>query len=124
VCQRCGRGFIVTESYLDFLARHGAKIKVPMLCMTCFVKAGPLPKQQGEVKWFNRKKRYGFITAEGGEEVFVHERQILNSQGSTPREGQHVRFHRGHSRKGPEALNVVLSDASDPATRSHVETHR
>jgi CspA family cold shock protein len=124
VCQRCGRGFIVTKSYLDYLAQRGAKIKVPMLCMTCFVKVGPLPKQQGEVKWFNPKKRYGFIVAEDGQEVFVHQRQILNQQGNTPREGQNALFHWGRSKKGPEALNVELSDASASSTQSHVETHR
>jgi len=108
VCQRCGRGFMLTDSYLDFLAQRGVKVSVPMLCMTCFLKAGPLPKQRGEIKWFNPRKRYGFIAAEGGQEVFVHERQILQDQGNRLREGQAVQFHVHHSPKGPEALNVEL----------------
>jgi CspA family cold shock protein len=28
--------------------------------------------EQGTVKWFNSEKGYGFITAENGNDVFVH----------------------------------------------------
>ena len=34
----------------------------------------------GTVKWFNRIKGYGFITAESGEELFAHQRSIYNIQ--------------------------------------------
>lgn len=108
VCQRCGRGFVLTPSYRDFLSRRGVKVKVPMLCMTCFLKAGPLPKQEGEVKWFNPRKRYGFIVTEEGRDIFVHQQQILAGKGNAPHEGQAVRFHLQHSPKGPEAVNVEL----------------
>jgi CspA family cold shock protein len=108
VCQRCGRGFVLTSSYRHFLSRRGIKVKVPMLCMTCFLKAGPLPKQEGEVKWFNPRKRYGFIVTEEGQDIFVHQQQILARKGNEPHEGQTVRFHLQHSPKGPEAVNVEL----------------
>ena len=83
-------------------------MRVPVVCMTCFLKAGPLPKQQGEVKWFNPRKRYGFIVTQEGRDVFVHQQQILEGHGNEPHEGQAVRFHLHHSVKGPEALNVEL----------------
>lgn len=79
-----------------------------MLCMTCFLKAGPVRKQQGEVKWFNARKRYGFIVTREGEDVFVHQHQILGGKGRNLHEGQTVRFHVQRSPKGPEALNVEL----------------
>jgi CspA family cold shock protein len=72
------------------------------------MKAGPMPKQRGEVKWFNAKKRYGFIVTTEGEEIFFHRRQILNGDGDEAREGQIVRFHVRQVTKGPEALNVEL----------------
>ncbi len=66
VCQRCGRGFVLTATYRDWLARRGAKMVEPVLCPTCFMKNGPLPKQRGKVKWFSSRKRYGFIVAGEG----------------------------------------------------------
>jgi CspA family cold shock protein len=110
VCQRCGRGFVLTTTYRNWLARRGAKMVVPVLCPTCFLKGGPLPKQQGKVKWFSERKHYGFIIAGEGEEVFFHQRQILDGDESEAREGQAARFHLRYSKKGPEALNVELGE--------------
>jgi CspA family cold shock protein len=108
VCQRCGRGFMLTAAHLDFLGRRGVKVKVPVLCMTCFLKAGPLPKQQGKVKWFNPRKHYGFIVTGEGEEVFFHQQQLLADEENKPHEGQTALFHARYTAKGPEAVNVEL----------------
>jgi CspA family cold shock protein len=110
VCTHCGRGFILTPTYLDLLKRRGARVVVPVLCPTCFLVDGPLPKERGQVKWFNQGKRYGFITAESGEEVFFHREQLLGGDKVRPREGQAVRFHLHYPIRGPEALNVELMD--------------
>jgi len=106
VCQRCGRGFMLTTAYRDFLGRQGAKVVTPVLCVTCFVKGGPLPKERGRVKWFSRHRHYGFIITGEGEEVFFHQHQLLD--GNEVREGQTAWFHVRHSVKGPQALNVEL----------------
>lgn len=108
VCQRCGRGFVFITTYRDFLARCGVKVSVPMLCATCFRRAGPLPKQRGKVKWLNGRKQYGFIVTDGGQEFFVHQRHILGDENTQPHQGQAARFHVHQSPKGPEALNVEL----------------
>jgi CspA family cold shock protein len=105
-CQRCGSGFILTTTYLDLLSRRGAKVVVPLLCPTCFLVEGPLPKQQGEIKWFNSRKHYGFIVSEEGEEIFFHQHQVFNKDKVKPTSGQPVRFHVHYPIKGPEALNV------------------
>jgi CspA family cold shock protein len=107
-CQQCGCGFVLTDTYLDLLERRGARVVVPLLCPTCFLTVGPLPKHEGEVKWFNPRKHYGFIVSEEGEELFFHEHQILGNNGLRLQEGQPVRFHRHYPIKGPEALNVEL----------------
>lgn len=105
-CQRCGRGFMLTTTYRDFLGRRGAKVVTPVLCMTCFLKAGPLPKQRGKVKWFSPHRHYGFIVTGDGEEVFFHQHQLLGN--NEVHKGQIARFHVRFSLKGPKALNVEL----------------
>jgi CspA family cold shock protein len=108
VCQRCGRGFVLTATYRDFLLRWGREVIVPVLCRTCFLEVGPLPKEEGKVKWFSSRKHYGFITIEEDRDVFFHQEQIMAKNDSAPQEGQSVRFHMRPSPKGPEALNVEI----------------
>jgi cold shock CspA family protein len=110
VCQRCGMGFLVTPTHRDSVTRWGARVVVPQLCLRCFRKRGPLPKQRGRVKWFNRRKHYGFIVSERGDEIFFHQDQIYDQDVPGPREGQWARFHVRNAIKGPEALNVELLD--------------
>ncbi len=110
VCQRCGRGFVLTTNYMGMLNRRGINVVIPVLCPTCFLKKGPLPKQQGKVKWFNRRKHYGFILTGEGNEIFFHQEQILGTQVKKIEKGQMARFHTRYSTKGPEALNVELEN--------------
>jgi len=72
------------------------------------MKAGPLPKQRGQVKWFNPRKQYGFIVTQEGEEIFFHHQQILGDEEIEPLEGQTALYHTRQAVKGPEALNVEL----------------
>ena len=106
-CKRCGTSFILSPNYRDWLARRGVKVIQPMLCATCFSKVGPLPKQRGVIKWFNPHKRYGFISAEEGEDVFFHQEQIVEGE-EVAHEGLRARFHVRYAEKGPQALNVEV----------------
>lgn len=110
-CQGCGTGFVLTATYRDLLERRGVMVSRPLQCPTCFVRSGPLAKQQGTIKWFARAKHYGFIVTDDGQEVFVHEGQFLNGDPADVRSGQRVRFHVVEAVKGPEALNVELVQA-------------
>ncbi len=62
----------------------------------------------GKVKWFNNKKGYGFIAQDGGEDVFVHYRQILVDGFRTLREGQVVEYLVNRGPKGLQAAEVKL----------------
>ncbi len=63
--------------------------------------------QQGTVKWFNDEKGYGFITREGGSDVFVHFRAIVGEGRRTLVEGQAVSFLEVDGQKGPQAEQVT-----------------
>ena len=61
----------------------------------------------GTVKWFNSEKGYGFITAERGEDVFVHFSAITGEGFKTLDEGQSVTFDIVEGPRGKQAANVV-----------------
>lgn len=61
----------------------------------------------GTVKWFNSEKGYGFITAEGGEDVFVHFSAINGEGFKTLEEGQAVTFEIVEGNRGKQAANVT-----------------
>jgi CspA family cold shock protein len=61
---------------------------------------------QGTVKFFNADKGFGFISREGGDDVFVHFSAIQSQGFRTLDEGQRVEFEIGNGKKGPEAQNV------------------
>ena len=60
----------------------------------------------GTVKWFNAEKGFGFISVEGGEDVFVHFSAINTDGFKTLEEGQQVEFEVTEGAKGPQAANV------------------
>ncbi len=63
-------------------------------------------REEGEVKWFNVTKGFGFITRDNGEEIFVHFRSIRGEGRRSLRDGQRVSYVVSDSDKGPQAEDV------------------
>ncbi len=61
---------------------------------------------EGVVKWFNDAKGFGFITEDGGSDVFVHHSSIQGSGFKSLSEGDRVEFEIVKGQKGPAAGNV------------------
>ena len=61
---------------------------------------------QGTVKFFNADKGFGFISREGGDDVFVHFSNIQGDGYKTLEDGQRVEFDVAPGKKGEEAQNV------------------
>ncbi|HVZ80781.1 MAG TPA: cold-shock protein [bacterium] len=62
---------------------------------------------QGTVKWFKNEKGFGFISQDGGEDVFVHHSSIQMDGYKTLNEGDRVEFNVTRGDKGLKAENVV-----------------
>lgn len=63
--------------------------------------------KNGIVKWFNAEKGFGFISVEGGDDVFVHFTAITGDGYKTLEQGQEVSFEIVDGEKGPQASNVA-----------------
>ncbi len=64
---------------------------------------------EGTVKWFSNEKGYGFISREGGDDVFVHHSKITMDGYRSLQEGQRVEFEVEQGPKGLQATNVQLA---------------
>jgi len=64
---------------------------------------------EGTVKWFNDAKGFGFLSQEGGADVFVHHSEIRAEGFKTLNEGDKVSFEVVDSPKGPRAANVTTA---------------
>ena len=69
-------------------------------------------KIDGNVKWFNPRKGYGFIATPDGRDIFVHYSSISGDGYKTLNEGDDVTFDIIEGDKGLRADNVTITSAS------------
>ena len=61
----------------------------------------------GKVKWFDKKKGFGFIAPDDvGEDIFVHHSGIAMEGFKALESDQAVEYDIGEGEKGPRAINV------------------
>jgi cold shock protein len=61
---------------------------------------------EGQVKWFNDSKGYGFIETDQGHDVFVHFSAIEDNGFKSLSEGDRVSFDEERGAKGLQAARV------------------
>ncbi|HEX6353005.1 cold-shock protein [Actinophytocola sp.] len=63
----------------------------------------------GKVKWYDSEKGFGFVTQDGGEDVYVRS-SALPAGVAGLKAGQRIEFGVADGRRGPQALSVRLLD--------------
>jgi CspA family cold shock protein len=63
----------------------------------------------GRVKWYDSAKGFGFVTQDGGEDVYVRS-SALPAGVEGLKAGQRIEFGVADGRRGPQALSVRLLD--------------
>ena len=111
-CEECGTEFVFTITEQRQAGAAAGSAPLPRLCPGCRALARRLleRKRRGRVKWFDRRKGFGFIAANDGDELFVH-RSGLAEGVVMLRRGQSVEFQTRAGAQGAEACAVQPADA-------------
>jgi CspA family cold shock protein len=64
----------------------------------------------GKVKWYDAEKGFGFLSQDGGADVYVHKAALPRGVDGL-KQGQRVEFGLAEGRRGPQALQVKIVDA-------------
>ncbi len=69
---------------------------------------GPAEEVEGQVKWYDPKKGFGFVAVDGSKDVFIH-RSVLAREGINElAEGQRIHMKVVPGAKGLEAIGLSL----------------
>ena len=76
-----------------------------------------MASETGLIRWFNNKKGYGFIQNNAdSKDIFVHYSAVVMDGYKTLKTNDKVSFDIVQGEKGPQAANVVVTEASqEPA---------
>jgi CspA family cold shock protein len=105
-CVACGADFLFTIEEQRALVSSGLTPR-RRYCSACRSRDGMDLEHEGQVKWFDDRKGYGFIEWSKGEDVFVHYSSIRGEGFRTLEEGEKVRFRVEESERGLQALEVT-----------------
>ncbi|MCB0044076.1 MAG: cold shock domain-containing protein [Caldilineaceae bacterium] len=99
-CDHCGISFLWSQE-----EQRQDHVK-PRLCPGCRYSLPAPERTRGLVKWYNRRKRYGFITRDEGDALFVHGSALQDARHLEP--GDLVEFAVGQDDKGAHAEAVSV----------------
>lgn len=113
-CARCGVSFVwtVEEQNRAQEGTEGAG-EMPSHCPGCRHLLPISSRERGLVKWYNARKRFGFILRASGEELFAHGSALKGVRNLQP--GELVEFGVQMTDKGAAAQEVVLLQRVDAA---------
>lgn len=107
-CERCGISFLWTIEEQRAADRSNGTPTPPDHCPGCRELLPPPGRERGLVKWYNFRKRYGFIVRRDQPEIFAHGSEIDQGRGGSSglRPGDLVEFSVSASDRGPVATTI------------------
>jgi cold shock protein len=108
-CDRCGISFLWSaEEQRIAAATAGA---APSYCAGCRALLPEAACERGLVKWYNARKRFGFIVRHDQPEIFAHGSEVEG--GTRLRPGDLVEFSVGTTARGPaaQAIRIIKPQA-------------
>lgn len=115
-CEHCGISFLwSTEEQRAARAQEQAGTPPPpSRCPACRLLLPGAGRERGLVKWYNHRKRYGFLVRQGHPEIFAHGSDIEGANSLRP--GDLVEFSVQTGERGLAAKEIAVIDHSDPPT--------
>ena len=78
----------------------------------------------GKVKWFDADKGFGFLSQDGGPDVYVHADALPEGVAKSLKAGTRVEFGIAQGRRGDQALQVRILDAPKSVARNQRAAQR
>lgn len=78
----------------------------------------------GKVKWFDADKGFGFLSQDGGPDVYVHAEALPDGTAKTLKPGTRVEFGIAQGRRGDQALQVRILDTPPSVSRNQRAAQR
>jgi CspA family cold shock protein len=119
-CERCGISFLWTteeqkEAEQKEAGQNGARHYAPPThCPGCRLLLPAFGRERGLVKWYNRRKRFGFLVRRDHPEIFAHGSDLQGS--TTLHPGDLVEFSVARSERGLTAKEIVVLAHSEAPT--------
>ena len=111
-CDRCGVAFLWTAEEQRAPDRPDGD-PAPLHCPACQRLLPPAGRERGLVKWYNIRKRYGFIVRRDHPEIYAHGSDLREVNLLHP--GDLVEFDVEPGQRGPAAKAIrVIGRAADP----------
>jgi cold shock protein len=115
-CERCGISFLCSaeeqkEAQKEARSQEQTNTPPPSHCPGCRFLLPTNGRERGLAKWYNHRKRYGFLVRKEQPEIFAHGSDIQGAHSLRP--GDLVEFRVEIGERGPAAKEITILDHTE-----------
>jgi CspA family cold shock protein len=109
-CDRCNISFLWSveeqKAALQQMRAQNTTVAPPTHCSACLLLLPAAGRERGLVKWYNHRKRYGFLVRRDQPEIFAHGSDIEGATSLRP--GDLVEFQVTSGERGLAAKAITI----------------